>query len=196
MLSSASNITKKAVNFFPIKITSKKQVETTSIFGPSKLHRKQYVKKTWILHPPKLCYKKVVKKYMETMSVFDHRNYVKKVRGSNVHFSISEVTEKKHKKIMWKFFKIWQYRRNIHIESTSIPRGVPVRVAFPFYIHFIAYSLYYFLNPKLFLICFLQFVLENVLTISSPFRSLIAYVLGTMFLTFVITKISSDQFGI
>ena len=107
MLSSASNITKKAVNFFPIKITSKKQVETTSIFGPSKLHRKQYVKKTWILHPPKLCYKKVVKKYMETMSVFDHRNYVKKVRGSNVHFSISEVTAKKHKEIMWKFFKIW-----------------------------------------------------------------------------------------
>ena len=196
MLSSASNLTKKAVNFFSIKITSKKQVKTTSIFGPSKLHRKQYVKKTWILHPPKLCYKKVVKKYMETMLVFDHRNYVKKVRGSNVHFSISEVTAKKHVEITWRFFKIWQYRRNIHIESTSIPRGVPVRVAFPFNIEFIAYSLYYFLNPKLFLICFLQFVLENVLTISSPFRSLIAYVHSTMFLTFVITKISSYQFGI
>ena len=196
MLSSASSLTKKAVNFFSIKITSKKQVKTTSIFGPSKLHRKQYVKKTWILHPPKLCYKKVVKKYMETMLVFDHRNYVKKVRGSNVHFSISEVTAKKHVEITWRFFKIWQYRRNIHIESTSIPRGVPVRVAFPFNIQFIAYSLYYFLNPKLFLVCFLQFVLENVLTISSPFRSLIAYVHGTMFLTFVITKISSYQFGI
>ena len=79
MLSSASNLTKKAVNFFfSIKITSKKQVETTSIFRSSKLHQKQYVKKTWILHPPKLCYKKVVKKYMETMSVFNHRNYVKK----------------------------------------------------------------------------------------------------------------------
>ena len=75
-----------------------------------------------------------------------------------MHFSISEVTAKKHVEITWKFFKIWSYRRNIHTESTSIPRGVPVRVAFPFNMQFIAYSFYYFLNPKLFLICFLQFI--------------------------------------
>ena len=32
--------------------------------------------------------------------------------------------------------------------------------------------------------------------ISSPFRSLIAYVHGTVFLILLITKISADQFGV
>ena len=99
----------------------------------------------------------------------------KKVHGNNVGFQPSKLRQKKYVeatcifrlaklqrkstwKITWKFFKIWSYRRNIHTESTSIPRGVPVRVAFPFNMQFIAYSFYYFLNPKLFLICFLQFI--------------------------------------
>ena len=53
---------------------------------------------------------------------------LKKVRGNNVEFSISEITPKKYVETTWKFVEIWSstYRRNIHVESTSIRRGVPV----------------------------------------------------------------------
>ena len=52
----------------------------------------------------------------------------KKVRGNDVDFSISEITSKKYVEPTWKFVEIWSstYGRNIHIESTSIRRGVPV----------------------------------------------------------------------
>ena len=52
----------------------------------------------------------------------------KKVRGNDVNFSISESTSKKYVETTWKFVEVWSstYRRNIHVESTSIRRGVPV----------------------------------------------------------------------
>ena len=52
----------------------------------------------------------------------------KKVRGNDVDFSTSEITSKKYVETTWKFVEIWSstYRRNIHVESTSIRRGVPV----------------------------------------------------------------------
>ena len=52
----------------------------------------------------------------------------KKVRGNNVDFSTIEITSKKYAGMTWKFVEIWSstYRRNIHVESTSIRRGVPV----------------------------------------------------------------------
>ena len=50
----------------------------------------------------------------------------KKVRGNHVDFSTSEITSKKYAKMTWKFVKIWSwtYRRNIHVESTWVRRGV------------------------------------------------------------------------
>ena len=52
----------------------------------------------------------------------------KKVRGNDMDFSTSEITSKKYVETTWKFVKTWSstYRRNIHVESTSIRRGVPV----------------------------------------------------------------------
>ena len=58
---------------------------------------------------------------------FDHGNLSKKVGGNDVDFSISEITSKKYVEMTWKFVEIWSstYRRNIHVESTSI--RVPVK---------------------------------------------------------------------
>ena len=52
----------------------------------------------------------------------------KKVRANKVDFSISEITSKKHVEKTCKFVEIWSstYRGNIHVESTSIQRCVPV----------------------------------------------------------------------
>ena len=52
----------------------------------------------------------------------------KKVRGNHVDFSTIEITSKKYAEMTWKFVEIWSstYQRNIHVESTSIRRGVPV----------------------------------------------------------------------
>ena len=52
----------------------------------------------------------------------------KKVRGNNVDFSAIEITSKKYLEMTWKFVEIWSstYRRNIHVEPTSISRGVSV----------------------------------------------------------------------
>ena len=52
----------------------------------------------------------------------------KKVRGNHVDFSTVEITSNKYAKMMWKFAKIWSStcRRNIHVESTWIRRGVPI----------------------------------------------------------------------
>ena len=54
----------------------------------------------------------------------------KKVRGNHVDFSTSETTSKKYAEMTWKFVEIWSstYRHNIHVESTSIRRGVPVGI--------------------------------------------------------------------
>ena len=50
-----------------------------------------------------------------------------KVRGNDVDFSISEITSKKYVETTWKFVEIWSstYPQNIHLESTSIRRGMP-----------------------------------------------------------------------
>ena len=54
----------------------------------------------------------------------------KKVRGNHVDFSTSEITSKKYAAMTWKFVEIWSstYRRNIHVESMWIRRGVPVGI--------------------------------------------------------------------
>ena len=60
---------------------------------------------------------------------FDHGNLSKKVGGNDVDFSNSEITSKKYVEMTWKFVEIWSstYRRNIHVESMWIRRGVPVK---------------------------------------------------------------------
>ena len=52
----------------------------------------------------------------------------KKVRGNDVDFSIIEIISKKYVEMTCKFVEIWSltYRRNIHVESRWIRRGVPV----------------------------------------------------------------------
>ena len=52
----------------------------------------------------------------------------KQVRENNLYFLTIEITSKKYVESMWIFVEIWSstYRRNIHVESTSIRRGVPV----------------------------------------------------------------------
>ena len=52
----------------------------------------------------------------------------KKVRENDVDFWTIEITLKKYVEMTWKFVEIWsaKYRRNIHVESTSIRCGVPV----------------------------------------------------------------------
>ena len=57
----------------------------------------------------------------------------KKVRGIHVDFSTIEITSKKYAEMTWKFVEIWSstYRRNIHVESTWIRRGVPVEYEVP-----------------------------------------------------------------
>ena len=54
----------------------------------------------------------------------------KKVCGSDVDFSTSEITSKKYLEMTWKLAEIWSstYRCNIHVESTSVRRGVPVGI--------------------------------------------------------------------
>ena len=51
-----------------------------------------------------------------------------KVHGNHVKFSTIEITSKKFVEMTWKFIEIWSstYQHNIHVESTSIQRGVPV----------------------------------------------------------------------
>ena len=53
----------------------------------------------------------------------------KKVRGNDVDLSTIGIKSKKYAEMTSKFVKTWSltYRRNIHIESTWIRRGVPVR---------------------------------------------------------------------
>ena len=52
----------------------------------------------------------------------------KKVHGNDLDFSISEISSKKYVEMTSKFAEIWSstYRRNIHVESTWIRRGVAV----------------------------------------------------------------------
>ena len=51
-----------------------------------------------------------------------------KVRGNHVDFSTSEITSKKYAEMTRKTVEICSstYRRNIHVESAWIRRGVPV----------------------------------------------------------------------
>ena len=53
----------------------------------------------------------------------------KKVRGNNVDFSTIKIASKNYVEVTWKFVEIWSnitYPRNIHIEMTSIQRGVSI----------------------------------------------------------------------
>ena len=52
----------------------------------------------------------------------------KKVCGNDGDFSMSEITQKNFVEMTRKFVQSWSstYRRNIHVESTWIRRGVPV----------------------------------------------------------------------
>ena len=84
----------------------------------------------------------------------NQRNYLKKIRSNNadfltikikskrvrrndVEFSISKIKSKKYLEMMWKFVEIWSptYRRNIHVKSISIRRGVPVGKVTFFFVH-------------------------------------------------------------
>ena len=68
----------------------------------------------------------------------------------------------------------------------------------PFHLTYslLPFCLCYFFNSKLFLIRFFAILFhKNVPPISSPLRPLITDVHGTVFLTFLVTKTSSDQFG-
>ena len=127
--------------FQPSKIHQKKYVETTPIFRPSKLHRKKYVVTTQIFGASKLRQKStwnrrgffdqrtyIDKSTWKQPGFFDHRNYVEKVRGIDVDISTIEITSKRYVHSTWKFVEIWSstYRRNIHVESTSIRHGVPI----------------------------------------------------------------------
>ena len=53
---------------------------------------------------------------------------LKRVRGNDLDFSTIKITSKKYLKMTWKLVEISSstYRRNIHVESTWILRGVPV----------------------------------------------------------------------
>ena len=67
---------------------------------------------------------------METTWIFQPvKVRQKKVRGNDVDLSTIGITSKKYAEMTSKFVKTWSltYRRNIHIESTWIRRGVPVR---------------------------------------------------------------------
>ena len=52
----------------------------------------------------------------------------KNIRETNIDYLISKITFKKYVEMTYKFVKVWSstYRRNIHIESTSIQCEVPV----------------------------------------------------------------------
>ena len=100
-------------------------METTWVIPPSKLHRKEYVETTWIFRSSKLHQKK----YVEIAWIFRPAKITsKKVSGNEVDFSTIEITSKKYAIMTWKFVQIWSlmYRRNIHVQLTSIRRGVPV----------------------------------------------------------------------
>ena len=128
------------VDFSTIELTSKKVLETKWIFRPLKLHRKKYVETAGIFEPSKLHQKStwkqrgffdhqnyIDKSRWKKRGFFDHGNFSKKVGGNDMDFSISEITSKKYVEMTWKFVEIWSstYRRNIHVESTSI--RVPVK---------------------------------------------------------------------
>ena len=60
----------------------------------------------------------------------DQRNYVEKSTWKRLDFLTIAITSKKYAEMTWKFVEIWflTYRRNIHVESTWIRRGVPIGI--------------------------------------------------------------------
>ena len=91
-------------------------------------HRNYIEKSTWnnvdilpgLITPKKVCGNNV---NFPTIEIT-----LKIVRANDVDFLISDITSKKYVEMTWKFVEIWSsaYQRNIHLESTSIWRGVPV----------------------------------------------------------------------
>ena len=72
-------------------------------------------------------------------------------------------------------------------------------LSYPFYLTFpfITFFIDYFFYSKFLLIYFLQFFfIKRIAITSSSLRLLITYVHGTVFLIYLITKTSSDQFGV
>ena len=118
-------LTKNDIESLPIKITSKKVSKSNVYISTRQITSKKVrgnnddfstIEITWI----KVSGSNVDFSTIEITS--------KKVGGNHVDFSTSEITSKKYTEMTWKFIEIWSstYQRNIHVESTSIRRGVPV----------------------------------------------------------------------
>ena len=90
------------------EITLKKHVEARWIFRPSKLHRKNTWKQRGFFDHQNYFEKSTWKRH----GFFNQQNYIAKVHENDVEIRRNLVFE-------------WS-SRNIHIESTSIRRGVPV----------------------------------------------------------------------
>ena len=108
MFSLACNLTKNDIKFPPVKISLKKVHANNVGFYTIKITSKKVRE--------------------NDMDFFIIEITSKKVRGNGMDFSISKITSKKYAEMAWKFVEIWSwtYRRNIHVESTSIRRSVPV----------------------------------------------------------------------
>ena len=61
---------------------------------------------------------------------FDQKNYIEKSTRKPRGFFYQRNYIEKYAEMTWKFVEIWSstYRHNIHVESTSIRRGVPVGI--------------------------------------------------------------------
>ena len=108
MFSLAYNLIKNDVEFLPIEISLKKVRVSNVDFSTIKITSK--------------------KESGDNVDFSTREITSKKVRGSDVNFSISEITSKKYVEMRWKFVEIRSstYQCNVHVESTSIQRGVPV----------------------------------------------------------------------
>ena len=94
--------------FRPSKLHWKEYVETTQIFRPSKFYRKKYVETTWIFWPSKLHPKSTWKE----RGLFDHWNYIEKVRRNKVDFLTIEITSKKYLERTWTFRPLKLHRKS------------------------------------------------------------------------------------
>ena len=135
-------LNKNDVETFPIEISSKKERASKMDFSTIKIKSKKVSGNTVDISArestsKKVCGNNVDFSTIEITSKKVHGNKVdfstskimpKKVRGNDVDILISEITLKKYVEMMWKFVEMWSstYRRKMHVELTSIRRGVPV----------------------------------------------------------------------
>ena len=142
MFSLDCNLTKTSVRFLPIEIRSKKVSGNNTDFSTREYISKKVRGKNVDITTSEIMFIKVRGKYVDlwTSAItqkkicgnnVDFSNIeitLKKVRGNDLDFSISKITSKKYVKTTSKFVKICSsmYWRYIHVQSTSIPRGVRV----------------------------------------------------------------------